>query len=393
MDPKNEDGSRSGTLFFWGPFFNIVICMINISQVFERAANFASSFPHIPRGRLVSVTPTGTEVGLALSCSIVHVRASKFLRPAASAALLSTSTAPIQPAQSLPAPPKIEPGHPPVDSRSPHDLTDHSSFGDRQNRRHPHQPGLIAPCAFSQSALIITFFRLSASETVAAHMRNDLSDRAQIDIRGNPLLLPTAAQTHREQNRRTTDRHQPTQRHTRGGPTRNDLSDRARIGIPGNLLLEPTAVNSKAAFLYASLATWLCFGQVRSKRRPNSTHPIATCTSQNRGGSPPSPNSTRPTVTCTSQIRAGSPSSRFPLSTRSDRSFLIWGPPNPAAPTQTWPNRYLRPPLVLKQAGRPSPFDPRRRATIHAHHHPRRQYAEPTKKPAHFQLLPGPRPI
>jgi hypothetical protein len=77
MDPKNEDGSKSGTLFFWGPFFNIVICMKNISRVFERAANFASSFPHIPRGRLVSVTPTGTEVGLALSCSIVHVRASK----------------------------------------------------------------------------------------------------------------------------------------------------------------------------------------------------------------------------------------------------------------------------------------------------------------------------
>ena len=25
MNPKNEDGSRSGTLFFLGPFFNIVI--------------------------------------------------------------------------------------------------------------------------------------------------------------------------------------------------------------------------------------------------------------------------------------------------------------------------------------------------------------------------------
>ena len=60
--------------------------------------------------------------------------------------------------QSLAAPPKIEPGHPPVDFRSPHGLTDHSSYGDRQNRRHPHKPGLNAPCTFSQTALFLTFF-------------------------------------------------------------------------------------------------------------------------------------------------------------------------------------------------------------------------------------------
>ena len=53
---------------------------------------------------------------------------------------------------------QIDPDHPPVDSRSPHGLTDHSSYGDRQNRRHPHKPGLTAPCAFSQTCLSYLFF-------------------------------------------------------------------------------------------------------------------------------------------------------------------------------------------------------------------------------------------
>jgi len=61
-----------------------------------------------------------------------------------------------------------------------------------------------------------------------------------------------------------------------------------------------------------------------------------------RAANVPGLNKRTPIANRTSQNRPGQPSSRFPLSTRSDRSFLIWGPPKPAAPTQTWPNRTLR---------------------------------------------------
>ena len=60
-----------------------------------------------------------------------------------------------------------------------------------------------------------------------------------------------------------------------------------------------------------------------------------------RAANVPGLNKRTPIANRTSQNRPGQPSSRFPLSTRSDRSFLIWGPPKPAAPTQTWPKRSL----------------------------------------------------
>jgi len=135
MDPKNEDGSRSGTLFFWGPFFNRVLCYEYMCLHLERAADFSSSFPHIPRGRLVSVTRTRTKVGLALSCSTVHVRAPKMrqkpTQPGARSQPTQPGANPANPARSEPS----QPSRPSQPSQEPTQPTQPTQ------PTHPPQPG------------------------------------------------------------------------------------------------------------------------------------------------------------------------------------------------------------------------------------------------------------
>ena len=98
----------------------------------ERAANFPPSFPNIPRGRLVSVKPTTTEVGLAPSCSTVHVRASKMRQKPTQPTQPGARSQPTQPTQpgaepanparsqpSRPSQPSQEPGANPADPADP----------------------------------------------------------------------------------------------------------------------------------------------------------------------------------------------------------------------------------------------------------------------------------
>ena len=79
----------------------------NMCLHLERAANFPPSFPNIPRGRLVSVKPTTTEVGLAPSCSTVHVRASKMRQKPTQPTQPGARSQPTQPTQ-----PGANPAHP-----------------------------------------------------------------------------------------------------------------------------------------------------------------------------------------------------------------------------------------------------------------------------------------
>ena len=83
----------------------------------ERAANFPPSFPNISRGRLVSVKTTTTEIGLAPSCSTVHVRASKMRQKPTQPTQRGARSQPTQPTQ--PTQPNQQPAQPTQPAANP----------------------------------------------------------------------------------------------------------------------------------------------------------------------------------------------------------------------------------------------------------------------------------